>query len=328
MDDLNRMLAESMHDAAGHAPSDAGLLGSVHARSRRYHRRRVVIVTALAAAVVVAVAGIPIVTVLTGRPEPALPPAASASPSAPRVTSGTGAVRLSAGWKAPAFPYTLPATDGMSAPAASMRNGNLIAFFEATELQHHADVTITVSAREPEFTSQADQTPISVRGHAATLRTVNVSPAKQLTLYWKESSTRWIQLATDDTYTPDQVAGLADSMTSASIAVRPPFDLDLSPQGLIADTVSDSRMTFRRAGGDAGFRTVLRKRQQLTGINHKVGGHDAALTHSDGRVVLSVDVTDWDATLEITVDGGLTISDADLLRYAAGVHILNRSNPE
>lgn len=359
MDDLDRMLAESMHDAAGDAPSDAGLLGAVHGRSRRYRRRRMGAVTATAAAAVVVAAGIP---VLIGRSEPVLPPvasvpatsvpatvpavpsaSASASASSPsRTPSGhasssatgkstSGVVTLAAGWKAPTFPYTLPATDGMSAPVASMSGGNPIGFFEATENQSHADVTITVSARKPAFTTSANETSKQVRGHAGTLRTVDVSPAKQLTLYWQESTTRWIQLATDDTYTPDQVVALANAMTSASIAVQPPFDLDLSPAGMVTDAVTASRMVFRSAQaapGAGGFSTVLRKHQQLTGVNRKVGGHDAVLTRRTGEVTLSVDVPDWDATLQITVGGGLTVSDADLLRYAAGVHVLNRSNPE
>jgi hypothetical protein len=327
MDDLNRILAETMHDAAGHAPSGAGLLGNVHGRSRRYRRRRFVAAAVVSTAAAVVVAGIPIVTVYAGRPDPAAPPIASvpAPPTTP------GAVTLTAGWQAPAFPYTLPATDGMSAPVASMKEGTLTAFFEATEQQHHADVTITVSEREPAFTTSAGETTEQVRGHAGTLRTVDVTPARQLTLSWQESSSRWIQLATDDTYTPDQVVALANSITAASLAVLPPFDLGLSPAGLVPDTVSASRMTFRparTAPGAGGFSTVLRKRQQLTGINKKVNGHDAVLTRRAGEVTLSVDVTDWDATLQITVGNGLTIGDADLIRYAAGVRVLNRSNPE
>lgn len=359
MDDLNRILAQSLHDAAGDAPDGAGLLGDVHARSRRYRKRRVVTATALSAAVAVAVAGIPIVTMLTTRPKPVLPPAASrpavvavpssptpsstppasskpsigssSSPSSAHTSPAAGAVTLSKGWTAPTFPYTLPATDGMSAPVASLADGNPSAFFEATELRKHADITITVSTEKPSFTTAAQEIPFVVRGHGGYLRTVDVSPAKQLTLYWKESSTRWIRLATDDTYTPEQVVELAESMTSASIAVPPPFDLDLSPDGLIADSVTASRMIFRSpdaAPGSGGFSTVLHQHQQLTGVNKKVNGYDAVLTHTAGQANLAVDATDWNATLRITVGNGLTVSDADLLRYAAGVHILNRSNPE
>ncbi|GAA3457985.1 hypothetical protein GCM10018962_98190 [Dactylosporangium matsuzakiense] len=44
-------------------------------------------------------------------------------------------------------------------------------------------------------------------------------------------------------------------------------------------------------------------------------------------MTLDADVTDWSATLRVSAAAGRTISDADLLRFAAGVHILNRSNP-
>jgi hypothetical protein len=154
-------------------------------------------------------------------------------------------------------------------------------------------------------------------------RTVDVEPAKQYTLYWPESANRWIQLATDDTYTTAQVVGLAASLTPASIPVRPPFTLDLAPAGLPVDTITPSTLSF---GND--FRTVLRKRRPLTSPDRMVGAYQASLSHSAAGVTLDIDVTDWNATLEITVGTGLTMADADLLRYAAGVHILNRSDPE
>jgi hypothetical protein len=348
MDDLDRLLAETMHSAAGRAPSDAGLLDTVHQRSRRHHRRRVM--AGLGAAATVLAVGIPAVAVMT-RPESAAPPlngvptvaaplsqppppvpSAPATPSSPGLTTAAAdAVTLSTGWKAPTFPYRLPVTDGMTDPVASMNDGKLIAFFEATELRYHADVTVTVSGQKPAFTTAATETARRVRGHAGTLRTVDVRPAKQLTLYWRESPSRWIQLATDDTYTPDQVVALADALTPASLAVLPPFRLDLAPTGLVTDTVTASRVTFRQPGsapGADGFSTVLRKRRELTDTNQKIKGYDAALIHRDGSVTLAVDVTDWNATLEVTVGNGLTLSDADLLRYAAGVTILERSHPE
>ncbi|GAA1636533.1 hypothetical protein [Actinoplanes couchii] len=311
MDELDRLLADTMRDAAGHAPTDNGLLGTVHRRSRRLRRRRTATVAGVSLAVVAVAAGVPL---LGGEPEQ-LPAA--------------GGVQLAAGWTAPEFPYTLPKTEGMSDPIATSENGQLSAFFEATELENHADVTVTVSDDEPGSTAKATKATKRVRGHSATLWTVNVKPAKQLTLIWQESAGEWIELATDDTYTPAQVVAIADSLTGASIAVQPPFDLAVSPAGLETDTANASRMTFRAPGAATdGFRTVLRKRQQLTGIDRKVGKYDAALTRRPDGVTLSVDVTDWDATLEITVDAGLTITDADLVRYAAGVKILNRSNPE
>jgi hypothetical protein len=204
-----------------------------------------------------------------------------------------------------------------------MADGNQTALIEATEQKHHADITVTVSPRKPTFRTAATEVPIRVRGHAGTLRTVDVRPAKQYTLYWPESPTRWIELTTDDTYPTDQVVSLAASLAPASIPVLPPFTLDLAPAGLPVDTITASTMSF---GGE--FRTVLRKHRPLTSPNRRVGPYQASLVHGAGGATLDVDVTDWNATLEITVGPGLPITDADLLRYAAGVHILNRSNPE
>jgi hypothetical protein len=298
MDDLDRLVAETMHAAAGHAPTDDGLLGKVHRRSARRRRRHIAGLSAVVALVV----GIPLVVALLtgtpGSPEP-MPPA-------------TVPVRLSPGYTGPVFPYTLPPTAGMKAPVASMQGGNLIAFFEAAELRHHADTTVTVSSGKPALTGA----PVQVRGHTGTFRTVEAYPAKQLTLYWPESPGRWIQIATDDTYTEHQVIALAGALTAASVPILPPFRLDLSPAGLAPDTVTASRMRFRGPAGE--LEVVLRKRQPLA--------RSGELTGDAARRTLTVDVPDWDATLVVTSSLGLT--DADLRRFADGVHILDRSDPE
>jgi hypothetical protein len=358
MDDLDRLLAETMRTAAGRAPSDGGLLTTVHERSRRYHRRRVA--TAASAAAVILVAGIPFGVGLVHRSQPGTPaggsgpivpaptdstPVPSGTPSPPGPTTrppssatsaptsapsskpATAAVRLVHGFTAPSFPYMLPSIDGMRAPVASIENGTLSAFFEATELEQHADTTVTVATRKPNSPADATKTRTTVRGHAGTLWTLDARPAKQLILTWPESSTRWITLATDDTYTPEQVLALAESLSEASIAVLPPFTLDLTPAGLTADTVTASTMSFRSAKGKR-VSVVLRQRQPLGASTDTVGRYPARLTRSGGAATLAVDVPDWDATLEVTVDAGLTISDADLLRFAAGIHILNRSDPK
>ncbi|MCU7728930.1 hypothetical protein ODJ79_34900 [Actinoplanes sp. KI2] len=307
-DDLNRMLSAALRDAAEHAPSDDGLLTAVHRRSGRYHRRRVA--TTLSAVAAALAVGIPGVAAFLLRPPPAPPPA---------VTS----LRLVEGYTAPTFPYTLPPTNGMKAPVASIESDDLVAYFEATEDRHHADTTVTVSSREPAFTGPASETPVLVRGHSGTLRTVHVEPARRLTLYWRESASRWIQVATDDTYTPQQVVNLADSLMPAAVAVQPPFRLDLSPEGFRVKTVNESTMSFVAPNGSE-LDVVLRTRQPLGDVNEQVGQYDATLT---GRT-LEVDVTDWNATLEVRETGETTISEADLVRFAAGVHILDSSNPK
>ncbi|MFI5842668.1 hypothetical protein ACIA8K_23460 [Catenuloplanes sp. NPDC051500] len=356
MDELDRLLAEAMHDAAGRAPSDDRLLGTVHARSRQIHRRRVA--TGLSAAAAVLILGLPSAFMLANRPTAVVPPAdpapaASASPSAspspspspsispsappsspssapPPSSSPPDAVTLADGWTAPVFPYTLPPRDDLKPPVASLDRGTLVGFFETTDSRNHSDVTISMSGSRPAPTAgSGTEVSRQVRGHPGTLRTVDVSPAKQLVLSWPETPSRWITLATDNTYTPDEVVALADALTTGSTAVAPPFQLAQSPAGLFTDSVTPSRMTFRTSTADtAGFSVVLRKRQQLNGTNQRIRGYDAALSRSSGSVTLAIDVTDWNATLEITVDNGLTITDANLLRFAEGVQIQNRSNPE
>ncbi|GAB7039265.1 MULTISPECIES: hypothetical protein [Catenuloplanes] len=354
MDELDRLLAETMHDAAGRAPSDDNLLRGVHARSRVIRRRRT-ITTGVSAVVAVVAVGVPVVAVLAVRPEPVVPPAATApavppSPTAAATTSpspsaappsssppssvapppeseapAATAVTLTEGWTAPVFPYALPAADDRRAPVATMSGGDLIGFFETTDPEREADITVTVSGARPSFGTPGTETTRQVRGRAGTLRTVDVQPARQLTLYWQESPNRWVTLTTDDTYTPDEVVEWAGALVEASIEVQPPFRLGLSPAGLTTTTVTKSRMIFT---GPGDVSLILRKRQQLTGADRTVNGYAAALTRDDAGARLTVDVRDWDATLEITVTGDLTVSDADLLRLGTGVQLLTRSDPE
>jgi hypothetical protein len=312
MDDLDRLLAETLRDAAERAPADDGLLATVHRRSDRRHRGRVALSAVAAALAIVAVS-------LARIPE---------SEPAP---SNETVVQLVDGWTAPAFPYTLPASAGLTAPVASMSDGDLVGFFEATEQRHHADTTVTVSSTKPSLSGPAAETPVLVRGHVGTLRTVDVRPAKQLTLFWRESAARWITLATDDTYGKQQVVGLADALSEGAVPVLPPFHLDLSPAGFVTDTVTESTMTFRTTAGAPDtdeLKVVLRKRRPLTTANQTVGPYQASLTRDASGITLDIDVTDWQATLEVTAGPGLTLDDAGLLRFAAGIHILNRSNPQ
>ncbi|MDP9793323.1 cytoskeletal protein RodZ [Catenuloplanes nepalensis] len=357
MDDLDRLLAETMHDAAGRAPSDDGLLRGVHHRSRAIHRRRVLTGVSAVAAVALVAVGVPFMSVLATRPEPVVPPAATApavppsptasataspTPSAAPPSSGppaspapppprseapaSTAVTLAEGWTAPVFPYTLPAAEDRRTPVATMNDGDLIGFFETTDPQHEADITVTVSGAEPPD-GAGSETARRVRGRDGTLRTVEQQPARQLALTWQESPSRWITLATDDTYTPDEVVAWADGLSAGSIEVQPPFQLDLSPARLTTTTVTASRMIFS-SPGTGGISLILQDRTPLSGANQTVGGYSAALTRDGDIARLAIDVRDWDATLEITVGDGLTISDADLLRFGAAVTLLTRSNPE
>ena len=313
-DDLDRLIAATMRDAAEHAPTSDGLVGKVHRRSARRRRRRMM--TGVAGLVALALSA-PAVAMRTDR-TPAVVPSASS-------------VLLVDGFRAPTFPYTLPAAAGLRPPVTRLEGGRLIALFEATEQRHHADVTVTVSDRRPQFTGAATETQVRVHGHGGTLRTVDREPARELTVYWPESPDRWVELATDDTYSPDQVVQLAASLSAAAVPVLPPFDLDLSPAGFVTDTITESTMTFRRtATAPAGneLRVVLRNRRVLGAANETVGRYPAVLTRRAGSVTLNVDVTDWDATLEVTAGDGTAMSDDELIRFAAGVHILDRSNPQ
>jgi hypothetical protein len=257
------------------------------------------------------------------------PPVSPSAPAAPAPTRR--AVRLTAGYTPPRFPYRLVRTDGLRPPALSVTDGETVAFYAATEQRHHADTTVVVSPRRPVFTGTAVEKPVVVRGRTGTLRSAPGKPTAQVVLYWPEAADRWIRMSTDDTYTPEQLVALADSLVPAPAPVPPPFRLALSPAGFVTTTISPSTVAFRpsaTATATDELSIVLRRRRPLSGATEQVGPYRGSLRHEPAGTTIDVDVTDWEATLRVTAGRGLAVTDADLVRLASGVEVLDRSDPE
>jgi hypothetical protein len=323
--DVPAMVRDSLRRHADGTPPAGQLLASVHRRSRQLRRRRAAVAVALTAAAVASLA----VPIATRAAEPA--------GTATTVAAARAPVRLAPpAYTVPSFPFRPGAAPvgGLAAPVVTLERGELTAYYEARDPARGADVTIRVGSRPPAFTGPADragpasETHPRVRGGPGTLRRVAVAPAARLTLYWPEAADRWVWVDTDDTLTDAELVRFADKLLPASVPVVRPFRFDLAPAGMALDTATVSRVALRPpAGPDAAVACTLLRRRPLTGPEVRVGPYRGVLTRTGSGAALAVDVTDWAATLLVEVPAAYEISDADLIRFAAGVHVLDRSEP-
>ncbi|WP_432993699.1 hypothetical protein [Dactylosporangium sp. CA-233914] len=353
MSDLDA-LRQSLHEHAEATPPPIELLAAVHRRSRGQRRRRVGAIVGAAAATAFAalVAGAVILPdAPVGRPAGSGATttggtvAASGSPAAGSgQTSGEASARppstaparsttgspISLGppaYTLPAFPFEPGVTPagGLAPPVVTLDNGRLTAYFEAKDPRNGADVTISVSAEQPTFTGAAHEATTRTRERPATLRTVAVKPAAQLTLYWRESSTQWVRIDTDDTLTAEELVAFADALRPAAVPVPMPFRLELAPVGLPLSTVSKSTVAFRGPSGT--ISCTLTAASSLDGATVRVGPHRARATRTAAGVTLVVLLEDRGESLVVQVPAPYTISDADLVRFAGGVSPAGNAEP-
>jgi hypothetical protein len=348
--DVERLVRESLQRRAEQAPTGDWLLAAVHARSGRLRLRRRMWTSATAAVTVglLAVAVPAGARLITGDPPTADPgqsqastsartgiesaPPASADPSRP--AAGTAPLRLTA-YPTPSLPWRPdPSTGlpkgGLKNPVITLKDGALQGFFEARDGYNGADVTIVVTAQRPTFAGSAagpvKEVDTAVRGHPGRLRTVAVSPANQLTLYWPESAGQWLQVRTDDTLTDAEVVQLANALLPAALPVDAGLQLDLAPAGMTLDTVSRSTVVFRPAGPATDpISLTLVNTRPLNGVPTSVGPYPGALTRTAAGAWLAVNLDDRGLTLVVQVPAQYAISDADLVRLAAGVHLTDRA---
>jgi hypothetical protein len=337
--DVDAMVRRTLAEEADDAPLAGSLLDAVHERARRKACRLRRIGAAATAVVAVAVLGAAMAVVAAGpsrhgptkAPGPAgVPPIASAEasdgPSA--VTSspaGTGSAPASDGsvrlappaYRLPVFPFQPGTTPigGLKPPVVTLDAGELVAYYEARDPVRGADVTIRVGPRRPTFGPGAAgpvrEAARRVRGHPGTLRTVEVAPANQLSLYWPEAG-QWVRVDTDDTLTDDEVVRFADALAPASVPVVAPFRFDLVPIGAVLDTATPSTVVLR--AGQAAISCTLVAGRRSPGISRTSAG-----------TTLTVALAG--ATVLVQVPARYPISDADLARFGAGVHVTDRAEP-
>jgi hypothetical protein len=122
---------------------------------------------------------------------------------------------------------------------------------------------------------------------------------------------------TDDTFTDVDLVRFADALSDARLPVVVPFRFDLAPDGMVLDTATPSRMALRPADGtDTVSCTVLNRKPGRGGPTRTAAG-----------ATLSVPLDDPALTLLVQVPARYAIGDADLARFAAGIHLTADARP-
>jgi hypothetical protein len=352
MTDVDMLLRDTLRDRAEVAPTATGLLTRVHTRSRLLRRRRRVgVAGAGAVAVVLAAAAVPAAIDLAGRDGGGPsgfggPPVSGPASSGPGASRGPGATP--SGPPAVVVPpiqarlapptYTLPVFPIQPSTGAIPGLGPAWAGVDGdVYLMHPPDpgvpsVQVFTGAAEPRFTDgeqgvQVDTRPIRVRGVTGTLRTESMSGFTEHTLVWRELSGVWIWIRAGNLDAAALVA-YADGLRPGSVPVAAPFTFDLLPEGLALDNVGPSGMVFRLPGAPVGGSwegklAVLLNAEGGEGAANwplRVGGRPAQIHRQDQERSIMVSLKTGNV-LVIQVPPALTISDEDLVRFAAGVHV-------
>jgi len=350
MNDVDMLVRDTLRDRAEVAPTATGLLTRVRTRSRLIRRRRRVgVAGAGAAAVVLAAAAVPAAVNVTGRgtggpgggfggPAASGPATPSAAPDrstpsgAPPVSVAPLPARLAAPeYRLPTFPYTPGSAAGLGKVQAWV-DGEVF-LMHAAEGSGAPSVQVYTRAAEPTFDQtpdqgvQVDSATTPVRGVMGTLRTESMTGFVIRSLYWREPSGVWIWVRAND-MEPAAMVAYAEGLRPGPMQVQAPMTFDLLPQGLVLDNVGPSDMVFRMPGQPTGGSWE----NKLGFVLNADGGDDAAswplrVNGQPAKIHLqdqerSAWVLQKNGTiLVIQVPQALVISDEDLLRLAAGVHV-------
>jgi hypothetical protein len=87
-------------------------------------------------------------------------------------------------------------------------------------------------------------------------------------------------------------------------------------------------MAFRAPSSSAIIGCTLTGPRKLTGPTVRVGQYDATLRRTSTSATLTVALADRGETLVVQVPAQYPISDADLVRFAAGVHFTRDADPQ
>jgi hypothetical protein len=281
----------------------------------------------------------------TGTPTPSgsrsavgSPPATSATP-APGTAGTTSAVGTCLPALVPASSMAVPVltlrlgTDvaaRMYPPQVSLVDGELRADYAARDYATDADITLAVAAQPPQpppppTPGPVSRTTLTVRGHAATLRRVSLTPTDTLDLTWQEGPGRWVQLRTDDTYTAQQVTAFAEGLLAANLQLPEIVRFGAVPAGWVPRTMTDALVVLG-PGTDARARveiTVPDGPRPGTGSAARpvqVAGQSGYLIRDTSSVTVELDSGQGWVRVRVVGACGAAADDPDVLRLAAAVH--------
>ncbi|MCW6010768.1 hypothetical protein K1W54_40395 [Micromonospora sp. CPCC 205371] len=303
MDEIEDLLRSTLVRRSDEVTPGADLADRVRRRSRRARRRTQSVVAAAVAAA----------APLLAPPAPAgfLRPSADAEPAA----EPSPAIQP--------FPF-LPrlAPVGFGAPVAEIEAGHPVL------RQTSADgrwLAVSVTPKPPAGPGEPAKTwrQHEVRGRSGTL-TVGTTTA----LTWQEQQGRWVRVEADARVEVSLLTAYAEGLDGAgSVPVRVPFDLDVTPKGLVLDTVTRAVMVYRPpdvpATADFVDKLVVSlspvKQFPSTGRPATVGQRSMRISVSDLATMVYVDLGDG-RMLEIQAPARTGLDEEWLIAFAAGVY--------
>jgi hypothetical protein len=344
LDDLDREVRDSLLANAEQAPDGSGTLDGVRTRSRRRQLRHRAGVAGLAAVVAVAVAiGTPYL--LTGTRHSGRPSATAAGPNGSTATVTTTATSPPAtpshptrvALAAPTFtPVAFPmkptfSPAGLPAPTEGKTVGEVRLVYTAATGNKGLMAMVDVNKPGIDF-SPATHKPTTVSGHAATIYTGSAGGVSQVLIVWRLHA-KWVSVLGSN-LSSAQVQHYANGLVdSPHTSGRLPFTLAVAPRGyqvayqeihpelsptqfvlLLSAPGQLNNQTSDDAVGviSAGIGT------DATGESITVGSYPGKINHdADGQVTVYVLRPGFKYAVHEPVNGPL--SDADLIRFAAGV---------
>jgi hypothetical protein len=319
MYDVEERLREALRRHADDSPTGSTMLTTVTATSARARRRARLATLASGLGAVLVVGGVAVVagTDPTG-PTPPLPVAAA--PSRPPTSD---ALKPAAPMNL-VFPYTAtPLTSGDEVQA--MLVGGVL------QLLVGGGVTVETAPVQPQPAPPGTPAqPGQARGHTAVVRQWDADGGHHTLLTWPETPNQWIAVQGADTVTATQLGTVAQSLVPAAVRVKVPFTFDLVPATSTVDNLAPSAVTFCPPGVNPGAAWIGKVAVMLDGnargpgnpADHpvKVGGRDGVITNGPGARSLAVPRDDG-TTLIVQDTTAHPMSDADLVRFAAGIHV-------
>jgi hypothetical protein len=317
---------------ADYAPTGAGLLDAVRARSRR-RRRRWYAAVAGAAVLVIAVgaAGTPVLyRALTGT---ASGPLARPVDEAARATAAPVEL-VPPTYRLPAFPFT-PGWEpgGIGAPFVGLSDeepwGGM--WLQYPRLHPGEPFYLGVGKAEPTYLASkmesTSQEPVTVRSRPATLLRNDNRTDKPVALIWQERPGEWVMVIGSHPVDAEGVVRYANELKAEPMPVRPPFTFDLVPSASSLAILDQNMMDFVGVGSTANYVTgrltvELSRAERHDGATATmVNGRDAEIVDDNGLMTLYVHL-DAGRMLAVRSGGVLAMSGATLLRFAAGIRVM------
>jgi hypothetical protein len=316
MTEVEDRLRAALGRRAEQAPPGTTLLHQVQATHGRRRRRRLAALTGGLAAVAVAIS-VPVVPRIIG-PSGSDLAVAAAAPSA----AGVSLV--------PDDPYTatFPLIPGPSLAALGPPAVMLVGAVPTLSYRNGTFTIAAPSARPFNNASEpAGSTKHPVHGQQARLTQTSDAGVTRQTLTWQESATQWVQITAAPALRTDTLLRYAGGLSVGPVPLTRPYTFALVPGGFTVDNVTPTVVTFCPPGVDQDARfggkiavmlaAPASPATPLPGHRVDVGGRPGWLSRT-GDTLLQVPLADGDI-LQIQAPASDLISQADLLRFAAGI---------